>query len=84
MVIERKRRWVRAIGRRAKNDVVDHPDFFFVIGAFGFDDFVDFGGVFGGFAGGVEVELALFFGEEFAFEGEREFTVDALLSLARS
>lgn len=56
--------------RRAEDDVVDHPDFFFVVGAFGFDDFVDFSGVFGGFAGGVEVELAFAFGEACVFEGQ--------------
>ena len=56
--------------RRAEDDVVDHPDFLFVVGSFGFDDFVNFGGVFGGFAGGVEVELAFFLGEEFTLEGE--------------
>jgi hypothetical protein len=31
---------------------------------------VNFGCVFGGFAGGVEVELAFFLGEEFAFENK--------------
>ena len=63
-------RIVRSGRRQAEDDVVNHPDFFFVIGAFGFDDFVNFGGVFGRFASGVEVELALFFGEEFALESE--------------
>ena len=54
--------------RWAENDVVDHPDFLFVVGAFGFDDFVNFSGVMSSDTGGVKVELALFLGEEFAFE----------------
>jgi len=58
------------VRRRTKDDIIDHPDFFFVIGAFCFNDFVDFGGVLGGFTGGVEIELAFFLGEKFALESE--------------
>ena len=56
--------------RRAKDNVADHPGFVFGIRTWSFDDFVNGSGVFGGDARGVEVELALFLGEGFAFEGD--------------
>src|SRR6478752_5274155 len=56
-----------------EDDFADLPEFVFGIGAFCFDDVLDFVGVFGGFAGGVEVELAFFLGEEFVFESEALF-----------
>ena len=65
---------------RAENDFADHPGFVFGVGASGLDDFVDFGGVVGGDTRGVEVELALFLGEEFLLEGDAlSFEGDALL-----
>ena len=60
----------RRIGWRAEDDFADFPEFVFSIGAICFDDVFNFVSVFGGFAGGVEVELAFALGEEFAFEHE--------------
>jgi hypothetical protein len=65
-----RRGWVFAVGFGAEDDFADFPNFVFEIEVSAFEGVFDFEGVFSGFAGGVEVELAFFLGEEFAFESE--------------
>ena len=54
--------------RRAEDDLADLPNFVFEINVFAGKGVFDFQGVFGGFAGGVEVELAYFLSERCTFE----------------